>query len=62
MRFALKTPLSSHAMRQLAREGHLNVWDNYIQAMLVGSAQLAAKAHCLEFENKGLMEALKTEG
>ena len=30
MRFALKTPLSSHAICQLAREGHLNVRDNYI--------------------------------
>ena len=61
VRFALKTPLSSHAMRQLAREGHLNVRDNYIQAMLRGSEQLATMAHCLEFENKGLMEALKAE-
>lgn len=25
MRFALKTPLFSYAMRQLIREGHLNV-------------------------------------
>ena len=61
MRFALKTPLSSHAIRQLAREGHLNVWSNYIQAMLKRSEQLAAKAHCLEFENKGLMKALKAK-
>ena len=61
MKFALKTPLSSYAMRQLARKGHLNVWDNYILAMLRGSEQLAAKADCLEFENKRLMEALKAE-
>ena len=48
-------------MRQLAREGHLNVRDNYIQAILRGSKQLVAMTHCLEFENKGLMEALKAE-
>lgn len=48
VRFALKTPLPSHAMRQLAREGYLNARDYYIQAMLRGSEQLAAKANCLE--------------
>ena len=29
--------------------------------MLRGSEQLTAKVECLEFENKGLLEALKTE-
>ena len=61
VRFAPKTPLSNHAIRQLAKEGHLNARDSYIQAMLRGSEQLAAKVDCLEFENKGLLEALKAE-
>ena len=61
VRFVLKTPLSNYAIRQLAREGHLNIQDNYIQAILRESEQLAAMAHCLEFKNKGLMEALKTK-
>lgn len=61
VRFAPKTPLSNHAMRQLAKEGHLNARDSYIQAMLRESEQMAAKVDCLEFENKGLLEALKAE-
>ena len=61
MRFALKTPPSSYVMRQLAREGHLNVRNNYIKVMLKGSEQLAAITYYLEFENKGLIEALKAE-
>ena len=59
MRFALKIPLSSYAICQLARESYLNVRDNYIQAMLRRSKQLAAMVQCLEFENKGLIEAQK---
>lgn len=61
VRFAIDTPLSSHAMRQLARHGHLNPRDTYIQALLRGSEQLAAQVSCLQFENKGLLEALKVE-
>ena len=34
VRFAVKTPLSCHAMRQLARQGQLNAKDTYIHAML----------------------------
>ena len=45
----------------MAGENPLNIQDNYIQAMLRGSKQLAAIIHYLEFENKGLMEALKIE-
>lgn len=48
-------------MRQLARQGQLNAKDIYIHAMLRGSKQLAAKVDILEFENKGLIEALKVE-
>ena len=59
VRFVIKIPLSSYAMRQWARKGYLNVRDNYIQAMLRWSKQLATKAHCLEFDNKRLMKALK---
>lgn len=61
VRFAVNTPLSCHAMRQLARQGQLNAKDTYIQAMLRGSEKLAAKVDILEFENKGLIEALKVE-
>lgn len=57
-----KTPLSNHAMRQLAKEGYLDARDSYIQAMLRGSEKLAAKVECLEFENTGLLEALKAGG
>lgn len=48
-------------MCQLAREYHLNICDNYIQAISWGSEQLAAKANCLKFENKGLIKALKAK-
>ena len=48
-------------MHQLARKSYLNIQDNYIQAILRGSKQLAAMAHYLEFENKGLIEALKAK-
>lgn len=34
VRFAVNTPLSFHAMRQLARIGHLYPWDMYVQALL----------------------------
>ncbi len=61
MRFAIKTPLSCHAMRQLARQGQLNAKDTYIHAMLRDSEQLAAKVDILEFENKKLIKALKVE-
>lgn len=61
VRFALKKPLSSYAIHQSAREGHLNTWDNYIQAILWDSEQLVVKVDYLEFENKGLMKALKAE-
>lgn len=61
VRFAFKILLSSHTIPQLVRKNHLNIQDNYIQAILRGSEQLAIKANCLEFENKGLMEALKAE-
>lgn len=54
-----KTPLSNHVMRRLAKEGYLDARDSYIQAMLRGSEKLAAKVECLEFENTGLLEALK---
>lgn len=37
MRFAFKIPLSSYTICQLARKSHLNIWDNYIQAMLRGN-------------------------
>ncbi|MCJ1346618.1 hypothetical protein MMC31_004836 [Peltigera leucophlebia] len=53
--------MSSHAMRQLARQGQLDAKDTYIQAMLRGSEKLAAKVDILEFENKGLIGALKIE-
>lgn len=53
--------MSSHAMRQLARQGQLDAKDTYIQAMLWGSEKLAAKVDILEFENKGLIGALKIE-
>lgn len=53
--------MSSHAMRQLARQGQLDVKDTYIQAMLQGSEKLAAKVDILEFENKGLIGLLKIE-
>ncbi len=61
IRFAPKTPLSCHAIWQLARQGDLDAKDTYIQAMLQGSEKLAAKVDVLEFENKGLIEALKVE-
>ncbi len=61
VRFTLNTLLSSHAIRQLAREGHLNPRDTYIQALLQGSEQLAAQVNCLQFENRGLLEALKAK-
>ncbi len=48
-------------MRQLAREGHRNSRDTYIQVLFRGSEQLAAQVNCLQFENKGLLEALKAE-
>lgn len=34
MKFALKISLSSYAIYQSAREDHLNIRDNYIQALL----------------------------
>lgn len=37
VRFMLKTLMSSHVMRQLARQGQLNAKDTYIQTMLQGS-------------------------
>lgn len=61
VRIAVNTPLSSHAMRQLTRNGHLNPRDVYVQASLRGSEQLAAKVNCLQFENQGLLEALKVK-
>ena len=61
IQFAINTPLSSHAMRQLAQNGHLNPQDAYIQALLRGSKQLAAQVSYLQFKNKGLLEALKVE-
>lgn len=48
-------------MCQLARKDHLNIQNNYIQAILRGNKQLAAIVHCLKFENKRLIEALKAE-
>lgn len=60
--FALKILLSNHAICQLVRESHLSIRDNYIQAILKGSEQLAAKSDCLEFENEKLIEVLKTKG
>lgn len=61
VRFTIKTLLSSHAMHQLAREDHLNIQDNYIQAILRGNKQLVAKTNCLKFRNKRLIKALKAE-
>ena len=61
VRFAPKTLLSNHAMHQLVKESYLNAIDSYIQVMLKGNKQLAAKMNCLEFENKRLLKALKAE-
>lgn len=61
MNFAFTITLSSHTIRQLAREGHLNVQNNYIQAMLQDSEQLIAEVNYLKFKNKRLMEALKVK-
>ena len=61
IQFAINTPLSSHAMRQLPRNSHLNSQDVYVQALLRGSEQLAAQVNCLQFKNKGLLETLKVE-
>lgn len=51
--------MSSHAMRQLARQKQLDAKNTYIQAMLQRSKKLAAKVDILEFENKELIGALK---
>lgn len=40
VRFAVNTPLSSHAMRQITRNGHLNPRDVYVQALLRGSSKV----------------------
>lgn len=48
-------------MRQLARNGHLNPRDAYIQTLLRGSEQFAAQVSYLHFEYKRLLEALKVE-
>lgn len=39
----------------------MNIQNNYIQAILKNSKQLAAKAHYLKFENKELIEVLKAK-
>lgn len=61
IRFTLKITLSNHAIYQLAKEGYFNLQNNYIQAILRDSKQLLAIANYLEFENKKLMETLKTK-
>lgn len=57
IQFAINTPLSSHAMRQLAQNGYLNPQDAYIQALLRGSEQLAAQVNCLQVKKKKKLEA-----
>lgn len=61
IRFVLKISLSYYIIYLLTRKIHLNIWDNYIQAILKGIKQLVAKADYLEFENKELIKALKAK-
>lgn len=39
----------------------MNPRDIFIQALLRRSKQLAAQINCLQFKNKGILEALKVE-
>ena len=48
-------------MQQLARQGKLDTKNISIQAMLWVNEKLVGKVDVLEFENKGLIEALKVE-
>ena len=53
--------MSYHAIWQLTKQEELNVKNTYIQIILKSSEKLATKVNVLEFENKGLVKALKVE-
>lgn len=61
IKFIPKILLLNYTIYQFVKKSHLDIKDSYIQVILKVNKQFIAKAKYLEFKNKRLWKALKTE-